>query len=180
MTNVQVNGDVPHSAFIEHLLAYPVVNDGVSTFKSNPYGQRSLALVDSVYQTFAAPVIPYFSRPYQYVSPYVKKADDLGDKTLSKVDEKFPVVKKPTNEIINDGKTLVLLPMRIGQSGKEHVFNTYDSERRKVGGDGLISYGKAALTTVLVVATDTFTTVSNFLNNKKGEARQTIEEKANN
>ncbi len=157
-----------------------MVNDGVSTFKSNPYGQKSLQLVDSVYQTFAAPVLPWFSRPYQYVSPYVKKADDLGDKTLSKVDEKFPVVKKPTNEIINDGKTLVYLPVRIGQTGKEHVMNTYDSERRKAGGDDIISYTKAALTTVLVITTDTLTTVSNFLSNKKGEVRQAIDEKANN
>lgn len=161
----------------QHILAYPVVNDGVSTFKSNPYGQKSLELGDSAYRTFAAPVLPYLSRPYQYVAPYVKKADDLGDKTLSKVDEKFPVVKKPTNEIINDAKSIVLFPLRVGQSGKEHVLNTYDSEFKKNGGDGYINYGKAALTTVLIITTETLTTVTSFLGNQKDKARQTMDEK---
>lgn len=176
----QVNGDVPHSAFIEHLLNYPVVNDSVSTFKSNSFGQRSIEIGDSVYQTFAAPVLPYFSKPFQYVQPYVKKADDLGDKTLSKVDKKFPVVKKPTNEIFNDAKTLIYFPVRIGQSGKEHVFNTYDAERRKVGGQGAVAFGKAALTTALILTTDVLTTASDMLSSTKKEVRQSVDEKANN
>jgi hypothetical protein len=175
--NVQVNGDVPHSAFIEHILAYPVVNDSVSSFKSYPLGQRSLELTDSAYRNFAAPVLPYLSRPFQYVSPYVKKADDLGDKTLSKVDEKFPMVKKPTNEIMNDFKTVAAFPFRVAGTGKEHLLNTYESELKKVGGNGYVSYGKAALTTALIITTDTLTTVSNFLGNKKKETRQAIEEK---
>ncbi|KAK0651624.1 hypothetical protein B0T16DRAFT_320801 [Cercophora newfieldiana] len=178
--NVQVNGDVPHSAFIEHLLAYPVVNDSVSTFKSNPYGQRSIELGDSAYRTFAAPFLPYFSKPFQYVSPYVKKADDLGDKTLSKVDEKFPVVKKPTNEIFNDAKTIVLFPLRVTQTGKEHVLSTYEVEFKKVDGNGLTSYGKAAITTALILTTETLTTVSTFLNNRGKETKEAISEKANN
>ncbi|KAK5656279.1 hypothetical protein OQA88_5042 [Cercophora sp. LCS_1] len=178
--NVQVNGDVPHSAFIEHLLAYPVVNDSVSTFKANPYGQKSLELTDSAYRTFAAPFLPYFSKPFQYVSPYVKKADDLGDKTLSTLDEKFPIVKKPTNEIVGDAKKIAMFPLRVGQTGKEHVLSTYEVEFKKVEGNSLVSYGKAALTTVLIITTETLTTVSNYFGNRKNQARQAIEEKANN
>jgi hypothetical protein len=178
--NVQVNGDVPHSAFIEHLLAYPVVNDGVSTFKSNPYGQRSIELGDSAFRTFAAPFLPYFSKPFQYVSPYVKKADDLGDKTLSKVDEKFPIVKKPTNEIFNDAKTIALFPLRVTQTGKEHVFNTYEVEFKKVDGKGVASIGKAAITTAFILTTETLTTISSYLNNRGKEAKETFNEKANN
>jgi hypothetical protein len=157
-----------------------VVNDSVSTFKSNPYGQRSIELGDSAYRNFAAPFIPYFSKPFQYVSPYVKKADDLGDKTLSKVDEKFPIVKKPTNEIFNDAKTIALFPLRVGQTGKEHVFSTYEVEFKKVDGNGLASYGKAAITTALILTTETLTTVSSYLNNRGKDAKETISEKANN
>ena len=154
-----------------------MVNDGVSTFKSTPYGQKSLALGDSAYRTFAAPVLPYLARPLQYVAPYVKRADALGAQTLAKVDERFPVVKKSTGEIIDDAKAAVLLPVRIGQSGKEHILSTYDAEVKKVGGDGYVSYGKAALTTVLVLTTETLATVTSFLGNQKENSRQVIDEK---
>ncbi|TXB98867.1 hypothetical protein FocTR4_00012330 [Fusarium oxysporum f. sp. cubense] len=52
-----------------HLLNYPVINDGIHASKSNEYGRRSIKLGDAAYQTFAAPIIPYFSKPYQCVSP---------------------------------------------------------------------------------------------------------------
>jgi len=180
MSGQQVNGDVPHSAFLEHILNYPVISDSITTFKSNPYGQKSIALSDSAYKTFAQPVLPYLSKPYQYVLPYVKKVDDLGDKTLSKVDETFPIVKKPTDELFNDAKTIALFPLRISQSGKDYIFSTYASECKKVGGDNLVTYGKAALTTALVVTTQAFNTASSFLGNKKEEAKAKAEDKAKN
>lgn len=178
--NVQVNGDVPHSAFIEHLLAYPVVNDGVSTFKSNPYGQRSIELSDSAYRTFAAPILPYLSKPFQYVSPYVKKADDLGDKTLAKVDERFPFVRNSTQEIIQDAKTIALFPIRVTQTGKDHVLDTYEVEFKKVDGNGVASYGKAAITTVLILTTEALTTISGYLNSRGKQTKEAMNEKANN
>lgn len=181
MSGPQVNGDVPHSAFLEHLLGYPVIHDGVSTFKSNPYGQKSLELSDSAYKTFAEPVIPYFSKPYQYVSPYLKKADDLGDKTLSKVDQRFPVVKKPTGELYEDARNLVLFPYRTGLAGKDHVLTTYNSEVKKVGGENhLIVYSKALLSTTLIVTTEVISTIGTYLGSKKKEAKSAIDEKVNN
>ncbi|KAK2071577.1 hypothetical protein P8C59_005988 [Phyllachora maydis] len=161
MAAAQVNGNVSHSAFFEHLLNYPVINDSISTFKSNPYGQKSIELGDSAYKTFAQPV------------------DDLGEKTLSKVDEKFPVVKKPSQELYNDAKTIVFFPVRVGQIGKEHVFNTYHGECKKVGGDNLLTYGKALLTTALILTTETYTTLSNFLNSTKKDVKASVDEKTN-
>jgi len=180
MSSPQVNGDVPHSAFIDHLLNYPVINDGVKTFKSNPYGQKSLELSDSAYKTFAQPVLPYFSKPFQYVSPYVKKADNLGDKTLSAVDERFPVVKKPAGEIYKDARDLVLLPYRTGLAGKDHVLETYSGEVKKVGGDNLVTYSKALLTTTLIVTTEVIQSISGFLGAKKEQTKSVVDEKLNN
>jgi hypothetical protein len=176
MASTQVNGEVPHSAFIDHLLNYPAINDGVKTFKSNPYGQKSLELSDSAYKTFARPFVPYLEKPYQYVSPYVKKADDLGDKTLSKVDERFPVVKKQTGEIYEDGRNLVLLPYRTVNAAKDHVFETYNGEVKKVGGDNLLTYGKALITTSLVVTGEVFQTVSEFLSAKKEQTKGVMDD----
>ncbi|KAG7137420.1 hypothetical protein HYQ46_008540 [Verticillium longisporum] len=104
--NPYVNGDVsssaPSSAFVQHLLDYPVVHDGVTSFKQNPYGQKSLQLSDSAYKTFAQPFIPYLAGPFEFVRPYLQKADTFGDQALSKVDQQVPFVKKPTNELYAD------------------------------------------------------------------------------
>ncbi|KAM0343658.1 hypothetical protein ACHAPU_008249 [Fusarium lateritium] len=178
----QVNGDVStaeYSAFFQHLLNYPFISDSVHTFKSNELAQRSIRLTDAAYQTFAAPVVPFFSRPYQYVSPYVQKVDSLGDKTLDRIDEKFPAVKKPTDELYQDTRALLLLPIQKGLEGKDHVFNVYSSEIKKVEQGGLVAHGKAAVTTVLVVSNETLSWLSSFLHQKKGEAATAVNEKIN-
>lgn len=172
-----VNGDVPtaeaNSAFIQHLLKYPVINDGVTTFKENPYGQKSLQLSDSAYKTFAKPVLPYFSRPYQYVSPYVKKADSIGDETLSKIDEKFPVVTKPTGELYSNAKGLILMPVRKGFEGKDHFVKTYTDEYKKDEKPGIMTYGKALVSTAFIIGHETLSWVGGFLSSKKAEVKNT-------
>ncbi|KAJ4127433.1 hypothetical protein NW754_007762 [Fusarium falciforme] len=124
MSSCQVNGDAraAHcSAFLQHLLDYPVISDGIRAFKSGDYGWKSIQLSDAAYKTFAALVIPWFQKPCQFVSPYVQNVDSLGDKSLHYVDKRFPLVKKPTEELYNDTKGLILLPYHKGLEGKEHV-----------------------------------------------------------
>ncbi|KAK1836040.1 hypothetical protein QBC39DRAFT_410437 [Podospora conica] len=172
-----VNGDGTSWAFVNHILNYPVVNDSVASFKSTPLGQRSLELGDSAYRTFAVPVLPYFSWPLQLITPYAKKADDLGDKTLSRVDEKFPIVKKPTDELINDARSIASIPLRVGQTGKDHVLSTYGAELDKTGGNGLLGRGKAAVTTALILTSESLSSVSSYLNEKKKQSSEVVEEK---
>lgn len=171
----QVNGDVPRSApnsdFLQHLLQYPVIHDGVTTFKENQYGQKSIQLGDSAYQTFAKPILPYFQRPYEYVSPYVKKADSLGDQTLARIDERFPVIKKPTGELYVDAKNVVLFPYRKGLEGKDHVVKTYSDEVTKRNDAGLITYPRAALYTALIITSEAVSWISGFMGAKKAEVK---------
>lgn len=124
-------------------------------------------------------MLPYFSKPYGYVSPYVQRADSLGDATLGKIDERFPVVKKPTGELYNGTKGLILLPYTKGLEGKDHVFDVYSSELKKMEPQGIVAQGKAAVTTVLVVSNETLSWLSSFLSAKKKEADQTISDKVN-
>lgn len=182
-TNRQVNGDSSspsyQSAFISHLLHYPLISDSISTIKSNEYGQRSIKLGDSAYQTFAHNVMPWFAKPYEYVSPYVAKADSIGDQGLSKIDERFPVVKKPTNDIYKETRSLVLTPYYKGIEGRDHIFQVYNSEFSKNERPSLVAHGKAAVTTALVVSNETLEWLSSFLKAKKEETNQTISEKTN-
>lgn len=178
MSSTHVNGDIPspaaNSAFLQHLMSYPVIKDGVSTFKGNQLGQKSIQLSDSAYQTFAKPVLPYFTRPYEYVSPYVKKADSIGDQTLGKIDQHFPVVNKSTGELYADAKTIVFLPYRMSMEGKNHFAKTYSDQYKKSGEAGIVTSGKALVNTALVLSSETIMWVSDFINGKKAEVKSTV------
>ncbi|CRK37422.1 hypothetical protein HYQ45_005324 [Verticillium longisporum] len=182
----QVNGDVsssaPSSAFVQHLLDYPVVHDGVASFKQNPYGQKSLQLSDSAYKTFAQPFIPYLAGPFEFVRPYLQKADTFGDQALSKVDQQVPFVKKPTNELYAGAKGIIALPFKTGVETRDHVFKTYSAEYKKLGNgnDNVITYGKALVSTAFISSSEFLTWANNVLHYKKEEAKEAINEKANN
>ncbi|KAI1800718.1 hypothetical protein F4811DRAFT_537732 [Daldinia bambusicola] len=170
----QVNGEVhPSSATLSHIRGYPVVNDSIAYIKGNPYGQKSIELGDSAYKTFAKPVVPYLAKPYQYVSPYIKKADQIGEGALSKIDERLPILKKPTGELWTDGKNLFFFPLRKGFETKDHVFDIYSSEYKKVGGDGLVTSSKALVSTGLVVTTEALNWIGDLLRAGKVQAKET-------
>lgn len=175
----QVNGDAPSSAFLSHLISFPVIGDSISTFKSNPYGAKSLDLTSAGYEKLGKPLIPYLAKPYEYVSPYVKKADSLGDSALSTVESKFPVVKKPTGELYSEGKSIVFFPLKFALEEKDHVFKTYNTEVKKVGGEGIVTYGKAAVSTGLIVGHEAYSWLSSFLSAKKAEVKEVTNEKVN-
>lgn len=156
-----------------------MINDCVCTVKSNELAQRSLKLGDSAYQTFAAPLLPWLSKPYEYVSPYVARADSLGDKTLNRIDERFPIVKKPTSDLYNGTRSLILFPYNKGIEGRDHIFDIYASEVKKTEQKGLVSQGKAAVSTAVVVSTETLGWLSSFLAAKKEEASSAAKEKVN-
>ncbi|KAH7147259.1 hypothetical protein DER46DRAFT_514667 [Fusarium sp. MPI-SDFR-AT-0072] len=181
MSSPQINGEISaaqYSAFIQHLLNYPLINDGIHAFKSNEYGRCSIKLGDAAYQTFAAPIIPYFSKPHQYVSPYVQKVDSLGGNALDRINKRFPVVKKPTEDLDRDTRALILLPYHKGLEGKAHIFQVYSSEAKKNEQSGLVAHGRAAATTVLVVSNETLLWISS-LHQKKAETTNTVNEKIN-
>ena len=140
--------------------------------KKNPYGQKSIELSDSAYQTFAKSVFPYFNKPYSYVEPYVKRADALGDDALSRIDERIPSLKKPTNELVSDGKAIVFFPLRKGLETKDHITEIYNSGYKKVGGEGLVTSGKALISTSLFVTSEALTWVGDVLRAGRVHAKE--------
>lgn len=165
---------------MKHFKSYPVVSDSINAFQSNPYGAKSIELSATGYNAFAKPILPYLAKPYEYVSPYVAKADSIGDAGLSKVDERFPAVKKSSGELYDNGKSFAFMPLRMSFEAKDYVFKTYGSECKKVGGDGIVTYGKAAITTGLIVSFDALGWLSEFLGTKKEQAKEVTSEKLNN
>jgi hypothetical protein len=157
-----------------------VVSDSISTFKSNPYGQKSIAIADNTYNNLVAPFVPYAQRPYSLVKPYVSKADDIADTGLNKVDAKFPIVKEDSKKVYGTVLDFAFMPLRMAGGGKDYVLNTYSSEYKKCGGDGLVSGGKALITTGLVVTSDSLAWLSSFLAAKKEQTKEVAKEKTGN
>ncbi|RFU28812.1 hypothetical protein B7463_g7525, partial [Scytalidium lignicola] len=174
----QVNGETPSSAFLHHLTSYPIVHDSITTFKSNPYGRKSIDLTSQGYERLGKPFVPYFHTPYQYISPYLQKADSFGDSTLSTIDTRFPQIKKPTEELYSEGKSIVFFPIKKSTEGKEYVLSKYQSEIKKVGDEGYVGQGKALLATGLGITGDLINYASAFLSKKKEQAEVAIKDAA--
>jgi len=167
-----INGETASSKTLSHLTSYPVVSDSISTFKSNPYGAKAISVAEGGYSKLVAPTLPYLEKPYSVVSPYVAKADEIGDGILGKIDSKVPVVKSETKDIKDTAFSYAFYPLdKFGES-KKYVFDTYGSEYKKCGGDGYVAGGKAVVTSGLVIFSDTLTWVSNFISAKKEEAKE--------
>jgi hypothetical protein len=160
------------------LYSYPVISDSITIFKKNPYGAKSLDLTTQGYEKLGKPIVSYLQGPYEYVSPYVKKADSLGDSTLSTIDDKFPVVKKPTGELYEGAQSIIFFPLKKGNEGKDHVLSTYQGEVKKVGGDGVMTYGQAALGTSIIMVRQTLGWFAGFLSQKKTQAKEVAAEKS--
>lgn len=161
-----VNGAAPHSAFIEHLCQYPVVHDGISTVRQNKYGQQTIAISSSALGTLeslAKPVLPYLAKPLEYVSPYVLRADSLGDRTLDTIEHRFPAVLKPTSVLYEETKDIVLFPVRVGHGARDHVLNVYTGERKQIPGDGVVPLSRALTATAITVTGETLALVRQYL-----------------
>ncbi|KAK4461793.1 hypothetical protein QBC42DRAFT_88784 [Cladorrhinum samala] len=167
-----VNGDSPHSATIRHLLAYPTVQDGVRTYKSTALGQKSLDIGNAAYQGLANNIFPFLRKPYEYISPYVERVDAVGDQTLSRIEEKFPIVKKPASEIIDDTKKVIFLPLQISQSGREYVFSVYQAEANKLHGNPLVVHSKAAIVTAITLTTESLIFAKDLMTNAKEHTKK--------
>lgn len=179
-----VNGDLPHSAFIEHFTKYPVVSDSIGLFKSNPYGQKSIDLTNATYAKFVKPTFPYLEKPASYAKPYVAKADEIGDSLLTKFDEKVPIVKSETAEIKNTVLDYAHWPIKVASEQKDYIFKTYSGEYEKCGGDGVVAGGKALVSGSFVITSDYLAYFASLLQkNKKevetkvSEAKETVKEK---
>jgi hypothetical protein len=180
MGEPMTNGEKPSSLTLQHLTSYPVVSDSISTYKSNPYGAKSISLANNAYCRFVVPVQGYLRTPLSYVAPYIAKADSLGDQGLSHVDQHFPIVKEDTTSLKERVQGTIYLPVKLANDGKTYLFKTYEDEYKKTGGKGLGTTVKAVISTELKVTADVFQWVSEFLGQKKQESGKVANEKLGN
>ncbi|EYE99375.1 MAGE-domain-containing protein [Aspergillus ruber CBS 135680] len=180
MGEVTVNGEKAHySQFLDHLTSYPIISNSIATFKGNKYGAKSLHYADQGYTRLAKPVLPYLSMPYSYVSPYLIRADTLGDKGLSQIDTRFPIIKEDTDKLRTTIYEGAQGSVRIVVDVKGHLVELYGTEYKKCGGDGLVASGKAFITTGLILSQESLAYVSSLLQTKKEQDKDAVQEKDN-
>lgn len=177
-TTPMTNGDMPHSKVLSHLQTYPVVHDSVEAYKSHPYGAKSLSLIHTTYQRLVAPLHPYLQTPYSYLSPYLTRADELGDNGLTKVDDRFPIVKEDTSKLRQTVMDCAGLPLALATKSKDYVLGTWQDEYSKTrGNDGALKNVKALISTELKIGHDGYTLFIDFWNKRKSDANTKLEEK---
>ncbi|KAF4169831.1 hypothetical protein CNMCM6936_006067 [Aspergillus lentulus] len=179
MGEPSVNGEKVHSHFLDHLTSYPVVSDSITVLKSNKYAAKSLEYADQGYVRIAKPLLPYLSKPYGYVAPYVAQVDNLGDQGLTKLDSSFPIIKEDTDKIKGTIYDTAFFPVRLAVDVKSHVFETFGSEYKKCGGDGMVAGSKAAISTSLILSQESLAYISSFLQKKKTQAKEAVNDKTN-
>ena len=74
----------------------------------------------------------------------------------------------------------MFFPLKKTGETKDYVFGTYKGEVKKVGGEGLVTYGKAAVATGLIVGGDAYSFLVGFLSKKKAEVKEVSKEKTSN
>jgi len=174
------NGDVPQSLTLNHLTSYPIISTGISTFSSHPYGAKSLELVQSAYSSFNSNLYPrihpYLVTPYSYVKPYLAKADNFGDSTLSSIDARFPIVRSEPSSIQESLQSTANYPFALAGQGKEYVLTTWNEEYGKTEGkDGVIKATKAVIGTQIKLGSDVVKQVFGVLEKVRGKGEEIVE-----
>ena len=157
----------------QHVKKYPTVQKGVTTFQSYPLGKKSVNTLSDYYQAYLSPFLANFKGAYSFIAPYILKADDLADFGLKKVDTTFPIVTKDPEAIKN--AVLSYLPLGYFYDTKDYVSSTYTSEYKKTGE----SIPKAAITTSLVIGSDTLAWISGFVSTKRAQGHDYASETYN-
>ncbi|KAF9355390.1 hypothetical protein BGX26_006638 [Mortierella sp. AD094] len=102
-------------SFISRVSSIPLIHDSVSTLhsyaKDNKYSRYALNTAGSAVET-----VNKYTEGYQKsLQPHIAKVDQLATKSLDILEEKFPIVTKPTSEIVDQVKKPVVY---VGESSK--------------------------------------------------------------
>lgn len=174
-----VNGDSsPSSKTLSHITSYPVVASGIDTFKANPYGKKSIDVVNGTYARFGKPVEGYLETPYQYAKPYVNKADELGEKALETVDGHFPIVKEQPETIYESIKSWILWPVTYAKDAwTDELTKTKKARPNQIPFFVLIA---ALISFAFRVISDFLTFVADYTRPRYEATRDTTQEYINN
>jgi len=104
----RTNSHKDSASFITRVSSIPLIHDSVSTLhsyaKDNKYGRLALDKAGSAVETVNKYTEGYQKSLQPHLQPHIAKVDQLASKSLDIIEGKFPIVTKPTAEIVTQVK----------------------------------------------------------------------------
>jgi len=115
--------DAPSVGFITRVTSIPLVRDSVNTFQSiaesNKYGKYALDTATNAVDT----VNKYTENYQRTLQPHISKVDQLANRSLDVIENKFPIITKDSSEIYSQVKK----PIEIIDQSSRNVYNQVTS-----------------------------------------------------
>jgi hypothetical protein len=165
----------PANNGLQHLTSFPVVSDGISTYKSNTYGAKSISYASRTLDLLTAkiykPLSPYLATPFSYVAPYVSKADSLGSTGLTKLESRFPIVKEDTATVQKTVTSYAGYPLELADQGKGVLLKIYE-DRLKLHEGKYLRVPLAAFETQIIATHRVLNAVATWIHQKSDNYNQ--------
>ena len=100
----------------------------------------------------------------------MERADSFGDSSLDTIDNHFPSLKSTDFEKLRgNAQHAAYYPFELVGNTRDYVFSTYEDESKKVGGDGVVGFVKAVVSTELRIASEFMHAAAEYIGPKKDE-----------
>ncbi|KAF9336195.1 hypothetical protein BGZ91_010128 [Linnemannia elongata] len=115
------------SSFLTRVGSIPLIQDSVSSLhsfaKDNKYGRYALDTAGSAVET-----VNKYTEPYQTrLQPHISKVDQLATKSLDIFENTFPIVTKPTAEIVTQVKKPIVYVEESSKNAYTQIQSTIDT-----------------------------------------------------
>ncbi|KAF9096017.1 hypothetical protein BGX23_012177 [Mortierella sp. AD031] len=127
-SSTATNGATPSTnGFIARVGALPLIHDSVSTLhsyaKDNKYSRYALDTAGSAVETVSKYTEPYQTR----LQPTISKVDQIANKSLDLFENTFPIVTKPTAEIVDTVKKPIVYVEESSKNAYTQIQSTIDT-----------------------------------------------------
>ncbi|KAG0369031.1 hypothetical protein BGZ54_000539 [Gamsiella multidivaricata] len=115
------------TGFIARVSSLPLIHDSVSTLhsiaKDNKYSRYALDTAGSAVETVNKYTEGYQSR----LQPHISKVDQIANKSLDLLENTFPIVTKPTSEIVTQVKKPIVYVEESSKNAYTQIQSTIDA-----------------------------------------------------
>ncbi|KAF9949612.1 hypothetical protein BGZ72_008653 [Mortierella alpina] len=113
--------------FFSRVSSIPLIHDLNSYARDNKYSGYVLNTAESAVGTVSKYTESYQARLQPHLQPHISKVDKLASKSLDLIENTFPIVKKPTAEIVTQVKKPYVYVEESSKSAYTQIQSTIDT-----------------------------------------------------
>ncbi|KAG0358678.1 hypothetical protein BG005_002012 [Podila minutissima] len=176
-TSSSSDSEKESSGFIARVTALPLIHDSVSTLTSyaeaNKYSKYALDTAGSAVATASKYTEGYQSR----LQPHISKVDQMATKSLDLLENTFPIVTKPTAEIVAEVKKPIVYVEESSKNAYTQIQSTIDTHVTVPVKSVTSNIASTATSTANSIAT-TATSTANSIASSAASTRENITTRA--